>query len=231
MKSINFLPGSYRLKTARRHWVARKSALAVILVLCLVCWGFEQRRQTTNLQQRVTGLEAQSQVVRDQQSELNKLREESEFLHNQVVVQRELAQSVSHTQIIAMLGELLPPSVAMLELSMTTKRPPPREEEDDDEATSSRQRRVRRSGKSQSDEPPPNLIEISFSGLAPDDLTVANVVAGINESPLFVDVQWPYSRPVTHEGVMGRAFELKMTVPLDCDYCPATESKEVADAG
>jgi Tfp pilus assembly protein PilN len=227
MTQINFLPDSYRCKATQRRWFVRKCALGLILASCLAGWYFQQQSQSETLRRNVSGLRAQAQTMRDQQGELSRLRAEKESLLAEVVVHRELTQPATHTQVLAAIGQLLPASVGMTELTMTTRYPTPQKKST---AAAGTQHRRNRSTKNKAGAQGSSRIDVVFRGLAPDDLTVSTLVAALGENPLFTDVQWPYSRPVKSGAVLARTFELKLTVPLDCRYLPTSGAKEVASA-
>ena len=214
MNSINFLPASYLDRQARRQRVVRRVGAVVAALLLVGAWWMAQHQQTTSMRRRLQNFEHQLATARQQQTEVIRLREQYKALVNQVRVQRELAQSVSHTQILAMLGRRMPASVAITEINMITKRPPPRKAED-----ASKKGPVVYSAQPDAKKFR-DRIKIEFSGFAPDDLTVANLVAALNACPLFAHVHMHSSRAVERFGYEGRKFKLTLSVPLNREFRP-----------
>lgn len=84
--------------------------------------------------------------------------------------------------------------------------------------------------------PSDEALLIEFSGLAPNDVEVANLVGALSDNPAFSGVKMLYSRSVTTRGVIGREFRMEMQVPLDRDYRldgdgRKAKTQEVAHAG
>lgn len=222
MNDINFLPASYLRRQSIRRRRVRQLALSAAMVGVLIGWWLTQQGQVVALERYATALEAEAAAAVEHRSELVRLREEHKVLMNQVKVRRELAQPLNHTQVIAMIGELMPETVMVTELDMTTHRPPPRTLED---AT-----KTGRKAKRKSSEPEPIVDEIrlQIDALAPDDLAVAEVVAAISEHPLFESVRMESSREVERYGVIGRKFRLSAVVPLNRVFLEPSIGQEVA---
>lgn len=219
MNAVNFLPPAFLQKQARRRRVVRQSLLVAGMVGVLVAWGVVQMSQTHRLNQYVTTLEDEVGAAQRQKSEITKLRAEHALLIHQVKVQRELAQPVNHTQIIALMADVIDPTLGVTELMMTTHRPKP-------QAQSEASRKVDKKKKNPRVEL--DWIEIEFEGIAPNDIAIANVVATLSENPMFNGVQMHYTRQVERDGVIGRRFRLSTRVRLNRDFVPTI--KGVADA-
>lgn len=222
MNTINFLPASYLRKQSKRRRRVRQFALSAAMVGVLVGWWLTQQGRVVVLDRYATQLEVEAAAAVEHRGELVRLREEYKLLMNQVKVRRELAQPLNHTQIIAVLGEVMPATVMVTELDMTTHRPPPRKVED---ATKASRKSKRKSAK---DEPVIDEIRLRFDALAPDDLAVAEVVAAISEHPLFESVRMESSREVERYGVIGRKFRLSAVVPLNRVFLEPAVGQEVA---
>ena len=224
MNEINFLPAKYARMRAKRRRGVRQTALVGILTLALAGWWLEQQRQTSIERNKVDTAEAEVAAARTQMQELMKLREEHKHLIHELNIQRELAQPVNHTQVIATLGSLLPSSVTLTQLTMDTKRPPPKAvKKDDSKSTnSSETKKVAKRD---------DRIKIDLEAVAPNDLTVANLVGTLSSHPLFTNVMMRYSRADEFQGVSGRRFRLEMTVGLDRQYEPTSQRQTQTPGG
>jgi Tfp pilus assembly protein PilN len=225
MNDINFLPESYVRGEARRRRIYRQVTLVAILGLSLAGWWLTQHGRTEALRSYAEALEADVRTARDQMSEITKLRQEHEQLKHQVQIQRELAQPVSHTQIVAALGELLPASVGLMQVRMVARRPPPTVAQ---KATASPSKK--QSAKTSAPPKAEDALRLELVAVAPDDITVANLVGSLSEHPLFTQVSLRYSRAKEFQGLLGREFHVQLSVPLDRQYEVQSTVEELAHA-
>lgn len=226
MNQVNFLPESYVRQQAQRQRAGRQAVLIAAAVLCLVGWWVGQRSQTAMLRQQAEAIEARASAARAQMTELAALEMEHRQLVRQVNLQRELAQPVNHTQVLATMADLLPRSVALLELTMHTRRPAPEPKRTPEEAKKHAETRKGK-GKEQK-QAEPDRIEMELLAIAPDNMTVAQVIGVLDGHPLFDDVMLRHSREIEVQGVHGRHFRLLMTVELSRQYRPKSPA---ADGG
>lgn len=227
MNDVNFLPSSYVRQRARHMSRARQRALIGIAALCLVGWWFTQRSHTASLREEAERLEEQARVAQEQQTELVKLRREYSRLAHQVKVQQELAQPVNHTQVLAVLGEVLPSSIAMRELDMKMQRPQP-VAADKADATGKKGGKSKGKAKGKAEK---DLIALELVCVAPDDLTVANAIGAVSGHPLFSGVMLRHIKPVEfdQQGKM-REFRMVMNVDLARQFKPARLKEGLAHA-
>lgn len=224
MNHVNFLPESYQKKLAHQRQKKRRMVLGVVLSLCLVAWWFVQTAQTAKLQSVAADLERQLDAARHQRSELVKLREEHTILRHQHAIRSELAMPVRCTQVIAGLSDVLPESVGVFELTLNTVRPAPEPLLKDDDKSK------RKKVKPPTPEQLRDVIAFEFEAIAPDDLAIAEVVAAMQQHPLYQNVKMHYSREVNRYGVLGREFRLSAEVPLDAEYRSARSGEGIVDA-
>lgn len=215
MNQVNFLPASYVQRQAQRRRSCRQAVLVAAATLCLIGWWVGQRGQTAMLRQQAEAIEARASAARAQMTELAALEMEHRRLVRQVNLQRELAQPVNHTQVLATMAELLPRSVTLLELSMHTRRPAPEPRRTPEEAKKRAEGKKKAERKSE-----PDRIEMELVAVAPDNMTVAQVIGELDAHPLFDDVMLRHSREIETQGVRGRHFRLLMTVDLSRQYRP-----------
>jgi len=212
MSLINFLSESYLQQASRHRRRCRHLSLNAIVLVCLVGWGLVERGENVTLKQRSEDMKAEEATARSQMNEIIKIRSEHADLKHRFKVQHELHQPISHTQILATFSELLPLSVSLTELHVITKRPPPQPLEN----VSKKNRHNRK--KTSKDQTPDRIddqVEIELDGLAPDDLTIAQLIGDLSDHPLFDQVAMQYARPVDMRDINGRQFRLSMRVRLD----------------
>ncbi len=225
MREINFLP-----ETFVRHRAARKRRYGHVVILAmtvgvLVSWWFAERKSLNFVRAEEMQLQ---QAVGQAQTELtlvHKLNTEKKLLMHQDRIRRELAQPISHTSVVELLGQAMPNSIAVTEMTVVARRAPLKT------AAEAKATRSNAGSRTVRDQPVEEALLIEFSGLAPNDVEIANLVGALSDHAVFANVKMLYSRSVTTRGVIGREFRMEMQVPLDCDYRPRKEVKqEVAHA-
>jgi hypothetical protein len=204
MNHVNFLPESFIRQRAIRQRKTRHMLIVAGTVLCMAAWYIGARAQIMALRSESNQLKADIVSAMTQKSEMVKLQIEQKQLVHKVKVQSELAQSLKHSQILALLADMMPASMAMNELTMLNQRPPLRTNTE----------KVSKDGKPIPHPTEPNLVSIQLDGLAPDDLLIANLVGDLTEHPAFENVKMLHSKAVTVEKVQARSFRLEMVVPL-----------------
>lgn len=205
MSEINFIPEQYRRRQCRRRRLTRQVTLLALAIVCLAGWAIFQHRQTVQQRDYARSLEAQVEAERGRLKQLKKLNQRHQQLTHQVRLQQRMAQPLSHTRILATLAELLPDSVAMTNLEMMTQRPSPQHEDEASEKSSALAIASRAA---------PKRIHMRFQALAPDDMTVANLVATLSEHAIFSDVSMRHSRTVKVRGKPLSQFRLELRINL-----------------
>ncbi len=225
MNEINFLPQSYlRQRARRRRSLLQSAAMALAVLTGLAFWG-QQVKQTGDLRAGVEAIEAEARAVKREQTESARLIGEYKALLHQTRVQRELAQPVTQTQVLAVLGQVLPRGVSLARVDLSAVRPTPAAI---DAATKPKAKSKKSKGAR--DEPrQPQYLNVTVEGLAPDDLTVANVIGLLSEHGLFSEVRLKHSRGVVARGVALRGFEMTMRVDLERDIQPRGKGVAYAD--
>lgn len=224
MIDIDFLPKAYHEERARRARMYRRWVMILLVAVTLLGWGVSRQRQSAELAWRADALETQVRSTRQKHSELDKLRKEHKSLMYQVKTQRQLDQPVAVTQMVAVLGQLLPDSTGLTRIQVRTHRPPPIPLTDPD------QKKAKRKPKRKTD-PDPHLardyLQIDIYGIAPDDVAVARLVNDMSGHPLFEKVTMHFSRTDERGEMIFRRFHVGAEVPLDRRYLPLRQTAEV----
>lgn len=235
MNDINFLP-----ETVVRHRAAKKrryshAVIAAAVAGVLASWWYVEKQTLGSLRELEEHLEQQVGRAQSDLGEAEKLKAERKLLAHQDRIRRELAQPIGHTVVVEMIGAAMPESILMTDLTMVARRAPMLTAAEAKAAKNPTGRGGRVPGKPQAVE---EALLVEFSGLAPNDVEIANLVGALSEHTVFTNVKMLYSRSVTTRGVIGREFRMEMLVPLDRDYRPrksndvdpAANTQEVADA-
>lgn len=212
MNQINFLPETYV-----RHRAARKRrfghvGITVMVLFVLGSWWYVEHNTLREIRNLERQLEAQVGQARTELTQVQQLTAQRKVLAHQDHVRRQLAQPLSHTQVIEMIGQIMPRSITLTDLTVVARRTPmqtPAAAKAAKAANSPTAPKV-----ANTDE----ALLIEFSGLAPDDVEIANLIGALSDNPAFSGVKMLFSRSVTTRGVVGREFRMEMQVPLDRDY-------------
>ena len=226
MINIDFLPTSYHEEHAQRNLAHRRWLLTLLTVLTLMAWGIARHKQSSDLAWRAGSLDSQVAVTQQKRSEMDKLRQERKNLLYQQNIQQQLRQPVAVTQAVAVIGRLMPDSTALTSVRVLAHRPPPKPLEDTDD------KKRKRSSKSKKNLDPgeqKDYLSIEVHGLAPDDVTVANMMNMMSDHPLFENVAMHFSRVDERGDLVTRRFSIGADVPLDRRYKPLTTTAGVTD--
>lgn len=214
MNEVDFLPEKCRIRQLRRHRRTRYVSLLAALALAVLAGWAVLAQQTSSLAAKAQAIEHQLKSLRAKQLEVNRLAAQRRQLIAQVKRQHQLGMAVRDAQIITALANHMPATISLTDVSM-------RYHTGAAAANGSHhpgQRGVK-----------PTLA-INIQGIAPDDMTVADFVSTLTRDPLFSKVTMRFSRPTTRGSVLGREFELTMSVDLTRQFVAAAIPKEVARA-
>jgi len=223
MSQINFLPESFVQDMERRARRTRHIALIVCVLLCMAGWWLGSFQQVRSQSKLADALDQQIQTAEEQKLEMAKLQSRRELLVHQLKVQRELAQTLEHTAVLATIADMMPSSMGMTALAMTTTGM------DAKPARSTTRNRKGKAGNNRTSEPPSILLELQ--GIAENDVQVADFVGALADHVMFEDVKMIYARQAEYGSVIAREFRMELRVPLDREYrLLEPEQEEVAHA-
>lgn len=222
MNDINFLPKSYIRKRKRQRRLFRQSGLIVVALVCLGFWFVGLKAESYRLANLAKQTEAAVASASSNLVQIKDYQKQKAALKAEHEINRQLAQPVSYSQILQVLGALMPDEVALTRLMLNSQRPEPAKAK---EAEHKKSRNARQRAKS-ADEP--DFIEVEIDGLAPDDISVASLISELDAHPLFSSVKIRSSRSVETRGVVARQFYLSATVDLDRNFEWTPASQEVA---
>lgn len=225
MINIDFLPTTYHEERTRQNLAHRRWLLILLAAITLVGLGIKRHQQSSELATRANELEAKVTVTQQKLSEMEKLREERKNLLYQKDIQQQLYQPVTATQAVAALGQLMPDSTALTHVSVLAHRPPPKPLEDPED----KKKRSSKSREKPNPEDVKDYLSIEVHGLAPDDVTVADLVNTMSDHPLFENVAMHFSRVDEQGDLIARRFRIGVEVPLDRRYMPLTTTVGVTD--
>jgi len=219
MSQINFLSEKFLREQGRSLRVYRQAGLIIIVCLAMGAWGATAWRQLSVMKAELASRSEQSSDLERQTEQYMQMQQQFNDLQHQVKVQQELLMPIKVTEVIAMLGQLMPESLTCRELVVRATEPKPRPVQ---------------TGTSKASPPPVEtpVMRVEIVGLAPTDTDVANFVDQLTAHPVFEAVKLDYTRPTLVSTVTARLFRIEMEIPLNRLYEPASErGEEVANAG
>lgn len=206
MREIEFLPSWYALAQRRHRWLALQGWTSLVVLAGLGGWLLLAHRNI-----RATAAELSSVDVQLAQSkiELRQLDEQLELQH-QLELQRQivgrLGLPVEMSRLLQTLEGVMPKEMSIVELSVDTdelaKRPPT-------------QPGVPVTAMRPSVTSYDRRLRVRLVTVAPSDVDLANVLAGLASVPFFENVSYSYARDKNQEGHLMREFEITFGMGLN----------------
>ena len=205
MKDIDFLPERIKVSRARRRRVTRQAYLLGACVLCLALLAYirygrieRTRRELAMLSDRFSTVERQLQCR--QGLEL----ERAELLIIQRI-QNHLGSRIDALDLMAELEKLLPPAMVLTHMTVESMNVAIQLEPAVQMNMTSRampvganpfltERKVRR-------------VHLTLTGMAPNDVDVANFIGQLSASDLFEDVSMGYAKTMPFKERIAREFQ------------------------
>lgn len=216
MNHINFLPERY-IELAQRSRRRPMNFLAIgITVLALAgAWVLGDRSQA--LAQRTQQLQAELDQRATANTAADALRREIAEVQAQREIAREISQPVSTAQVLATLAQVAPSAIKVTDLQIVAHRPTPNKPVTEEQ------------GDAPVEAPAfePTWLEVTLSGIAPEQADIVALTRALSEHPLFTQVRLRSSGVAQSEYFEARTFALDIRIDLDREFEPsATQGGE-----
>lgn len=212
---FSFLPDNYLAnKRARRANLICAGLFVVVFLAIAVAYVLSTRAlhrievQHATVQKQYADAAVRIEQVKD-------LQQKQEVISHQAELASSLLEKVPRSNLLAEITNSLPPGVSLVELTLESKeRPAPPAPPPAPGSTSANSSKTKKAA-----EPPPKLydVTVTLTGVAPDDVQVAQFIRNLSLSPLLQDV----NLVVVDQGKMGddpvRRFQLKMMINPSAD--------------
>lgn len=190
---INFLPEDYLKSKAQQ----RTNVICLVLFLLVISGvgaGFMVTEQRSDkMEQRAAEINRKMAQAGESLKRLGELEKKKQQVMNKASVSAMLMEPVPRSLLLATVTNNLPKGVSLLDYDLTSKVIKVRKASTD----KSRNKKKRRSNKNKdskkSNEAVKYETKVNFTGQAPTDIEVAQLLANLNESPLFSQVNLVYS--------------------------------------
>ncbi len=210
-RAIDLMPEASRARLGQRsrsrRWIALYAGTAAFFVVAGVGLNVARRAKLP----AVGELRAQVNFDAEQRAKAAKIRSQQKNIEALLNRQDLLAFPVQQSEVIAVIGEMTPRTMALTSLSSSPRR----------------DRGLARVRAAEGENPVPEFSKllIEVEGLAKNDQDVANFVQGLEDHPLFGQIALDYTRRTEVAGVTVREFGVTSEIDLTARYLSASQEE------
>ncbi len=226
MNEINFLPQSFLEAQNRRQRLFREVVILCGMVLIGLALFAGQSGRVMSIRSQVERKSEELAAAELRSTEVSKLKAQQQQLKLQLAVHDGLAMPLNMSSILASISQVLPPRMALTEITCSSDAP----KLDLSDLKKSATSKKKSSKKQKIVKVQERVMQIQVMGLSPSDVDVANLVGALSANPIFQNVKMRYAKSAAIDKVMAREFRLEMEVSLDCIYqapVPQTTETEI----
>jgi len=197
MTEIDFVPQWYRSSQCRRRDLAVRVTCLCVLAAAMVAWSIHNLAATAAARADLAVLQdsfRSQEILLDQYAGLQRRLDE---LEGQQALLQALRGGARVKQLLAELSHLMPDAMALTDVALNLR----------DRVEAGGQRG---SQPSRGDSTPGT---VTVKGLAASNVEVGSLLAALDRSPCFREVEMSYSRPVLRDGRQAREFRVVFRVP------------------
>jgi hypothetical protein len=201
MKTVNLLPGWYRLQQRRQKNIRVHIGVMLLLGVAMsgtVVLGLEHR---SNLYRQRNAIAATLQTIGNPEPELRRLKTDLKRLVDLRFARAELGNTIPMSAVIQQLQNDMTPGMALSSVSVEVRSEP-----------------VKGSGFVGDVHNPPryhDVAHLNITGIAPNDMQIAQLIDKISRNPLFSDVTLDYTRTGELQRFPVRKFEIQIGMDLE----------------
>lgn len=203
---IDLIPQSCRVALGRRARIRRWIGVYALGIGGVVAACISTAATESNRAKERDALQRDVRMKWEQNEEAQRVWKQIQELEGTIARYERLAWPVRITDVIAVIGEQLPQSLALTSLTLTPRQ----------ESVSVSRGRAR--DKTKKPELPRTLMAIEIEGVAPTDLALSQFVSGIEAHPMFRSVVLDFARSRQVDGVDARGFRVTCEVDLSARY-------------
>ncbi len=173
------------------------------IVFVLILMGYVRQELIHSAEADLVTLQETAVIVQQQVAKRAELERQRAELFIVQRIEGHLGSRVDTIEILCELENLLPPSMALMQLSVETKEVPVAMLS----SASRRRLRVTNSATGKDNRKMVKRVYLTLTGLAPTDVDVANFIGQLSASSLFEDVNMGYTKNVEIGGLTARKFQ------------------------
>jgi len=202
VREVEFLPDWYPQIRRRRRIVTVQAWATVIVVAGLTLWMTLSRRSVSAAEAALSSIDGRLTQSRAELKEVEVLETLNRKLGEQAQVLAKVGPHVEAARLLATLDEVMPKSMALLEVSFITDEQRPATLADV-RAAQEKDRAVQR------------RLNVKVGGVAPTDVEVAEFLTRLTARPFFEEVRMTRSKPRVDNGRLMREFEVLFSMDLN----------------
>jgi Tfp pilus assembly protein PilN len=216
MREVDFVPPWYRDLIRRRRSAGGYLVLLTLLLVLVVAGALRRQSEIRAAQREMAAADAETAASRTDLEKLEALRQLRDQWRRQEQVLTSTGVNVEASRLLAALTKVVPPDAALTGISFAVAEP--EREVAGAPAPAATAPSVNETA-AQASEPRPERrrLNVSLRGVAPGEVAVANVLAGISKQPLFRHVNLTYAKDRQDQDATVREFEVTFVVNLDPD--------------
>jgi Tfp pilus assembly protein PilN len=222
VRELDFLPPWYRdLLRRRRTTIIHLSALA-LLVAGVAGGVLHRHTQIRAAEQELASATAELAGTRADLQKLDALRKLRDQWRRQEQVLTSTGVNVEASRLLSALAKVVPPDTALTGIAFSVAEPERAAALAVAATTAPAGADAGRTAMPTPAETPvspshPRRLNVTLRGVAPGELAVANVLAGISKTPLFKHVNLIYAKDREERDRLVREFEVTFVINLDPD--------------
>ena len=204
MENIDFLPERIHVQRARRECLVRQGYLLALCALTVGGMMFVWQERVSNAEVQLALMCSRVENVHRQLAMRSSMEEQLCELMVKKRINDQLGSRVDTLDVLSELQDLLPASVALVDLNIETMelRVPVHR------AVGGVRAPVRPPGPAgKQNYNTVKRVRLVITGLAPTDVDVANFIGQLSASPIFEDVNMGYAKNVDFRGRKARRFQ------------------------
>ena len=202
MENIDFLPDRIRLQRSRRRRIIRQAFLAVVCTMGLVLLGYVRQNAVRNAQAELSSLREHGQELQRQVAMRDGLEKQQAQLQIARRVDDQLGSRINALEVLAELSKMVPSNMTLISLNFETI-----EQKVPIDMNAGGKPSARASSAGPTKERVVKRVRLTLTGIAMNDVDVANFIAQLSANPLFEDVNMGYAKTTDFRGKSSREFQ------------------------
>jgi len=198
MDNIDFLPERIKAQRAMKRRLLRQGYLLGLCAVALVALGYIQHRRVIKAQGELEMLADREQNIRSQLEMREMLQRQEADLMIMKRIEDQFGSRINPLDILSEIERILPESTVLTSFNLETMEYLPAG------ASETSDRPVDGSFRTDMSS---NRVRLVLTGLAPNDVDVANFIGQLSASAIFEDVNMGYAKNVTFRTRNAREFQ------------------------
>ncbi|HWB53589.1 MAG TPA: PilN domain-containing protein [Tepidisphaeraceae bacterium] len=211
---LSFLPENYLADKAKRRANLICASLFFVVVVAIGSALALANRSLAKIERQHQAVQKQYNDAAKRIEQVKQLQDKQQIMSHQAELAASLLERVPRSNLLAEITNALPTGVSLVDLTMTSKV---RHQAAEPEKTPMQLRKEQKQDKAKGPEPKLYDVTIKLTGVAGDDVEVAQFIRNLSSSKLLQDV----NLVVVNESKMGgdpvRKFELDMMINPNAD--------------